>query len=252
MNSKLEVQGLSYSYHSMDGETKALSDLSFQVGEGEFLAVVGPSGCGKSTLLSILCGLLIPEEGSVLIDGEPVKGGSPRIGYMLQRDHLFEWRDIFFNACLGLEIRGQMDRKHREEVERLLKTYGLLPFKNKKPSELSGGMRQRAALIRTLALDEPFSALDYQTRLAVCDDISSIIRENRKTAVLVTHDLAEAVSAADRILILTRRPGRIKTVLPITFAEPSLSPLERRSAPEFSGYFNQVWKILENREVPHE
>ena len=259
MNSKLEVQGLSYSYHSMDGETKALSDLSFQVGEGEFLAVVGPSGCGKSTLLSILCGLLIPEEGSVLIDGEPVKGGSPRIGYMLQRDHLFEWRDIFSNACLGLEIRGQMDRKHREEVERLLKTYGLLPFKNKKPSELSGGMRQRAALIRTLALDpdillldEPFSALDYQTRLAVCDDISSIIRENRKTAVLVTHDLAEAVSAADRILILTRRPGRIKTVLPITFAEPALSPLERRSAPEFSGYFNQVWKTLENREVSHE
>lgn len=259
MNSKLEVQGLSYSYHSMDGETKALSNISFQVEEGEFLAVVGPSGCGKSTLLSILCGLLVPEEGSVLIDGEPVKGGSPRIGYMLQRDHLFEWRDIFSNACLGLEIRGQMDREHREKAERLLKTYGLLPFKNKKPSELSGGMRQRAALIRTLALDpdillldEPFSALDYQTRLAVCDDISSIIRENRKTAVLVTHDLAEAVSAADRILILTRRPGRIKTVLPITFAEPSLSPLERRSAPEFSGYFNQVWKILENREVPHE
>ena len=196
MNSKLEVQGLSYSYHSMDGETKALSNISFQVEEGEFLAVVGPSGCGKSTLLSILCGLLVPEEGSVLIDGEPVKGGSPRIGYMLQRDHLFEWRDIFSNACLGLEIRGQMDREHREKAERLLKTYGLLPFKNKKPSELSGGMRQRAALIRTLALDpdillldEPFSALDYQTRLAVCDDISSIIRENRKTAVLVTHDL---------------------------------------------------------------
>lgn len=225
MNSKLEVQGLSYSYHSMDGETKALSNISFQVEEGEFLAVVGPSGCGKSTLLSILCGLLVPEEGSVLIDGEPVKGGSPKIGYMLQRDHLFEWRDVFSNACLGLEIRGQMDREHREKAERLFKTYGLLPFKNKKPSELSGGMRQRAALIRTLALDpdillldEPFSALDYQTRLAVCDDISSIIRENRKTAVLVTHDLAEAVSAADRVLILTRRPGRIKTVLPITFA----------------------------------
>lgn len=205
MNSKLEVQGLSYSYHSMDGETKALSNISFQVEEGEFLAVVGPSGCGKSTLLSILCGLLVPEEGSVLIDGEPVKGGSPKIGYMLQRDHLFEWRDVFSNACLGLEIRGQMDREHREKAERLFKTYGLLPFKNKKPSELSGGMRQRAALIRTLALDpdillldEPFSALDYQTRLAVCDDISSIIRENRKTAVLVTHDLAEAVSAADR------------------------------------------------------
>lgn len=259
MNSKLEVQGLSYSYHSVDGETKALSDISFQAEEGEFLAVVGPSGCGKSTLLSILCGLLIPEEGSVFIDGEPVKGTSPRIGYMLQRDHLFEWRDVFSNACLGLEIRGQMDGRHREKVERLFEAYGLFPFKEKKPSELSGGMRQRAALIRTLALDpdillldEPFSALDYQTRLAVCDDISSIIRENKKTAILITHDLAEAVSTADRILILTRRPGRIKAVLPVVFSDPALSPLKRRSAPEFPVYFNEVWRILENREVSHE
>ena len=259
MSSKLEVQGLSYSYHSMEGETKALSDISFQAEEGEFLAVVGPSGCGKSTLLSILCGLLVPEKGSVLIDGEPVKGTSPRIGYMLQRDHLFEWRDVFSNACLGLEIRGQMDREHRERVEMLFQSYGLAPFKNKKPSELSGGMRQRAALIRKLALDpdilpldEPFSALDYQTRLEVCDDISSIIRENKKTAVLITHDLAEAVSAADRIVILTKRPGSIKEVLTVKFSEPDLSPLRRRSAPEFSGYFNQVWKILENREVSHE
>lgn len=259
MSSKLEVQGLSYSYHSMDGETKALSDISFQAEEGEFLAVVGPSGCGKSTLLSILCGLLVPENGSVLIDGEPVRGSSPRIGYMLQRDHLFEWRDVFSNACLGLEIRGQMDRKHREKVERLLEAYGLFPFKNKRPSELSGGMRQRAALIRTLALDpdillldEPFSALDYQTRLAVCDDISSIIRENKKTAILITHDLAEAVSTADRILILTRRPGRIKAVLSVVFSEPDLSPLRRRSTPEFPLYFNEVWRILENREVSHE
>ena len=190
MISKLEVAGLSYSYHSMDGETQALSDISFQVEEGEFIAVVGPSGCGKSTLLSIICGLIKPDQGAVRIDGEPVERTSPKLGYMLQRDHLFEWRSIFSNASLGLEIQKNLDEEHRALVLKLLGDYGLLQFKDARPSELSGGMRQRAALIRTLALepeilllDEPFSALDYQTRLAVCDDISSIIRETKKTAV---------------------------------------------------------------------
>mgnify|MGYP005859027419 CR=1 FL=1 len=259
MTPKLQVRNLSYSYHSHSGETKALSHISFDVADGEFLAVVGPSGCGKSTLLSLLCGLLTPEEGSIVIDGIDRRDSPAVIGYMLQKDHLFEWRSILSNTALGLEIHGNVSPDDKKDLLSMLKTYGLEQFSASRPSELSGGMRQRAALIRTMALkpdilllDEPFSALDYQTRLAVCDDISSIIRENRKTAVLVTHDLAEAVSAADRVLILTRRPGRIKTVLPITFAEPSLSPLERRSAPEFSGYFNQVWKTLENREVSHE
>lgn len=217
MISKLEVTGLSYSYHSMDGETQALSDISFQVEEGEFIAVVGPSGCGKSTLLSIICGLIKPDQGAVRIDGEPVERTSPKLGYMLQRDHLFEWRSIFSNASLGLEIQKNLDEEHRALVLKLLGDYGLLQFKDARPSELSGGMRQRAALIRTLALepeilllDEPFSALDYQTRLAVCDDISSIIRETKKTAVLITHDLSEAVSVADRIIILSKRPGRIR------------------------------------------
>ena len=204
MISKLEVTGLSYSYHSMDGETQALSDISFQVEEGEFIAVVGPSGCGKSTLLSIICGLIKPDQGTVRIDGEPVEGTSPKLGYMLQRDHLFEWRSIFSNASLGLEIQ------------------------------------------------KPFSALDYQTRLSVCDDISSIIRGTKKTAVLITHDLSEAVSVADRIIILSRRPGRIKAILPVKFSKPGLGPLSRRNAPEFSGYFKQVWNILENREESHE
>lgn len=248
---KLEVKDLSYSYHSMDGETKALSNISFSVSAGEFLAVVGPSGCGKSTLLSLICGLLKASEGSVLIDGKPMETGDSRIGYMLQKDHLFEWRTIFSNACLGLEIQRNLDEEGRERVRRLLETYGLEDFADARPSELSGGMRQRAALIRTLALepdilllDEPFSALDYQTRLAVCDDISTIIREQKKTAILVTHDLSEAVSVADRILILTKRPGRVKDTITIRFPDNAGSPLLRRNCPEFSSYFNDVWKVL--------
>jgi NitT/TauT family transport system ATP-binding protein len=248
---KLEVQDLSYSYHSMDGETKALSNISFSVSAGEFLAVVGPSGCGKSTLLSLICGLLKASEGSVLLDGKPMETGDSRIGYMLQKDHLFEWRTIFSNACLGLEIQRNLDEEGRERVRRLLETYGLEDFADARPSELSGGMRQRAALIRTLALepdilllDEPFSALDYQTRLDVCDDISTIIREQKKTAILVTHDLSEAVSVADRILILTKRPGRVKDTITIKFPDNAGSPLLRRNCPEFSSYFNDVWKVL--------
>lgn len=251
---KLEVTGLSYSYHTPEGETEALTDISFQAAAGEFLAVVGPSGCGKSTLLSLVSGLLTPDSGSVLLDGEPVRRGNTKIGYMLQRDHLFEWRSILKNAALGLEIQNQTDAAHQEKVRRLLSAYGLELFSRSKPSELSGGMRQRAALIRTLALepdllllDEPFSALDYQTRLSVCDDISAILRKEGKTAILVTHDLSEAISVADHILILTPRPGRVKAILPIEFPG-AMRPLDRRNCPEFSAYFNQVWKELKTDE----
>ena len=253
MTAKLEVSGLSYSYHSMDGETQALSNISFTVDTGEFIAIDGPSGCGKSTLLSIFSGLLKPDEGEILIDGIPLPDSKVNIGYMLQKDHLFEWRSILSNAALGLEIQHKMDERHKNDLRELMNSYGLGNFENSRPSELSGGMRQRAALIRTLALepdilllDEPFSALDYQTRLSVCDDISTIIRGRHKTAILITHDLSEAVSVADRIIILSKRPGRIKGILPIPFSTPGLSPLERRNDPEFSGYFNEVWKILQN------
>ena len=248
---KLEVTGLSYSYHTPEGETEALTDISFQAAAGEFLAVVGPSGCGKSTLLSLISGLLTPDSGSVLLDGEPVRRGNTKIGYMLQRDHLFEWRSILKNAALGLEIQNQTDAAHQEKVRRLLSAYGLELFSRSKPSELSGGMRQRAALIRTLALepdllllDEPFSALDYQTRLSVCDDISTIIRSAKKTALLVTHDLSEAVSAAARILVLTKRPAKIKGELSLQFPGGETSPLKRRNCPQFSSYFNQLWELL--------
>ncbi len=252
MKPKLEVCGVSYSYHSPDGETPALSHISFIVSAGEFLAVVGPSGCGKSTLLSLLCGLIKPEEGSILIDGAAAPEGHTGIGYMLQKDHLFEWRTIYDNVALGMEIQKKLNKSTHSQLKEMLQSYGLGGFEKARPSELSGGMRQRAALIRTLALkpdllllDEPFSALDYQTRLSVCDDISSIIRSTGKTAILITHDLSEAISVADRILILSSRPGRIKAILPIDFPPEYDSPLKRRNAGEFSAYFNQVWKLLQ-------
>ena len=251
MKTKLEVRHLCYSYHTLEGETQALSDISFDVKDGEFFAIVGPSGCGKSTLLSLLCGLIEPENGSILIDGCPRQDSDAVIGYMLQRDHLFEWRTIFSNISLGLEINHRLDEAAKQELTEMLDTYGLLQFKDSRPSQLSGGMRQRAALIRTMALkpdilllDEPFSALDYQTRLEVCDDISSIIRTEKKTAILITHDLSEAISVADRILILTSRPGKVKAVMEVRFAPEFDRPLSRRNAPEFSSYFNQLWKEL--------
>lgn len=251
MKTKLEVKNLCYSYHTLEGEIQALLDISFDVKDGEFFAIVGPSGCGKSTLLSLLCGLIVPEEGSILIDGLPREESHTAIGYMLQRDHLFEWRSIFSNVSLGLEIQNRLDEDAKKELLKMLDTYGLSQFQDARPGQLSGGMRQRAALIRTLALkpdilllDEPFSALDYQTRLEVCDDISTIIRTQKKTAVLITHDLSEAISVADRILILSSRPGKVKGVITVSFAPEFDRPLSRRNAPEFSAYFNQLWKEM--------
>lgn len=255
MKTKLEVKGLCYSYHTMEGETQALLDISFDVKDGEFFVIVGPSGCGKSTLLSLLCCLMEPESGRILIDGAPGEPSRAAMGYMLQRDHLLEWRTIFSNISLGLEIQNRLDEKAEKELIHMLDTYGLSQFKAARPGQLSGGMRQRAALIRTLALkpdilllDEPFSALDYQTRLEVCDDISTIIRTQKKTAVLITHDLSEAISVADRILILSSRPGRVKDIIPVAFEPEYDRPLTRRNAPEFSAYFNQLWKELRDHE----
>ena len=253
MKTKLEVKNLCYSYHTLEGETQALLDISFDVKDGEFFAIVGPSGCGKSTLLSLLCGLISPEEGTILIDELPREESHAAIGYMLQKDHLFEWRSIFSNVSLGLEIQNRLDDEAKSELLRMLDTYGLSQFRDAKPGQLSGGMRQRAALIRTLALkpdilllDEPFSALDYQTRLEVCDDISTIIRTQKKTAILITHDLSEAISVADRILILSSRPATVKKIITISFASEFDRPLSRRNAPEFSYNFNQIWKELKN------
>lgn len=243
----LECRDICFSYHNLKGETKALDHISFQVDRGEFIAIVGPSGCGKSTLLSIIAGLLKPESGEILLN----QANDIQIGYMLQQDHLLEWRSIWKNVLLGPEITGTLTKEKEELANHLLNDYGLYKFKDKKPSELSGGMKQRAALIRTmvmepalLLLDEPFSALDYQTRLTVSADIGSIIRKSRITAILITHDLSEAISLADRILVMTKRPATIKNNIPVHLSMTENSPLSARNAPEFNHLFTLLWKEI--------
>jgi len=250
MEAMLSLSHVGYSYHTVDGETPALTDINFTVDSGEFVAIVGPSGCGKSTLLSLICGLIQPETGQILLSGRP-HTASRQIGYMLQKDHLFEWRTIHRNVLLGLEIQNNITEEHLARIDRMMTVYGLAAFADRRPSALSGGMKQRAALIRTLALDpqlllldEPFSALDYQTRLEVSDDIGNIIRREGKTAILVTHDLGEAISMADRVIILSHRPGTVRKIVPIVFPAGHDTPLKKRNAPEFPHYFDYIWKEL--------
>ena len=241
-------------FQSPNGEISALQDVSFPVEEGAFVSIVGPSGCGKTTLLNILAGLEQPSSGQVLLHGVPVEGVSPAVGYMPQKDQLFPWRTIWGNVTLGLEIQGDQREESRQRVRTLLQRYGLGEFERKLPGQLSGGMRQRCALIRTLAtnpelllLDEPFSALDYQTRLSVSDDIHRIIRQEGKTALLVTHDIAEAVSMSDQVVVLTARPGTVRSVHDLSQLT-GLSPMERRDHPAFHRFFNAIWKELDHHD----
>ena len=251
MKKILEVKNINKKYQSKEGEILALKNVSFNVHEGEFVSIIGPSGCGKSTLLSIIAGLEKQSSGSIYLNGNEMLGSSPSIGYMLQRDCLLEWRTIFSNAMFGLEIKGKISKSDTDYVENLLKKYHLYEFKNKYPSELSGGMRQRAALIRTLAikpkillLDEAFSALDYQTRIMVTNDIYSILRKEHITAIIVTHDISEAISMSDRVLVLSERPGTVKSIHNIDFEIDDKNPINCRESPKFSTYFNTLWKEL--------
>ena len=251
MGELLNIDYISYTYHSLEGETPALFDVSFSVTEGEFVAIVGPSGCGKSTLLSLIAGLLTPSSGFIYINGKDVKSSGKNIGYMLQKDHLLDWRNTLRNVTLGLEIQHKLSDNSYVQINDLLNTYGLITFQKSYPTELSGGMRQRAALIRTLLLepdilllDEPFSALDYQTRLEVADDIWGIIRKEKKTAILITHDISEAISMADRVIVLSNRPGTVKSIIDIHLSLENRTPFAARSAPEFKEYFNLIWKEL--------
>lgn len=251
----LQVEDVSHTYQAENGEIHAFAHVSFSVEKGRFLSIVGPSGCGKSTLLSVISGLIRPSSGRVIVGGEEVTGVSRRIGYMLQRDNLLEWRTIFSNVLFGLEIQGAKTPENVARAEELLKTYGLYEFRAKYPRQLSGGMRQRAALIRTLAagpelllLDEAFSALDYQTRLSVTDDVYRILKREQVTTLMVTHDIPESISMGDEILILTSRPARVREILPVNFGA-GRTPLNCRSNTQFGILFDHIWKELSTDET---
>lgn len=249
MEEIIKVTDLCKNFYSKEGELQVLQNINFSLQQGEILSLLGPSGSGKSTILNILTKLLKPTSGDVVINGT--------IGYMFQRDHLLEWRSIMDNITIGLEIQKNKDPKAIKRVENLLKTYDLWDFRNMYPKELSGGMRQRVALIRTLSvdpdvllLDEPFSALDYQTRLLVSDDVYRIIKNENKSAILVTHDIAEAIAMGDKVAVLSKRPSTIKSGYDIDLGlGESRTPFECRKVPKFQTYFDLLWKELDNNEI---
>ena len=249
MEKLLEINGVSLTYQTPKDEITAIKDLSFYCNKGDFMSIIGPSGCGKTTVLSLIAGLISPTSGEIVISGKKDIKSRQNLGYMLQKDELFPWRTIEKNIYLPLEIKGIKGKEAKEIALNLLKKYNLFDFKDNYPDELSGGMRQRAALIRTLVsnpelllLDEPFSALDAQTRLSVSDDVYKIIRSERKTAILVTHDISEAISMSDVIVVLTTRPAKVKSVF-----VPNIegdSPIRKRESPSFGVWFEKIWKEL--------
>ena len=244
----LSIKNLKKYYHDIDSEICALDDITLDIYPHEWISIVGPSGCGKTTLLSILSNLEKPTEGNITYSNDNIK-----IGYMLQKDALFPWKTVLENCLIGLEINHTLNEESKSNVIKLLNTYGLKDFINKYPDSLSGGMRQRVALIRTLAtnpdillLDEPFSALDYQTRLLLSDDVYDIIKKEGKTVILVTHDIAEAVSLSDRIVVLTKRPANIKSIYNICLSNKS-TPTNNRKCIEFYDYYDKIWSDLDVR-----
>ena len=248
----LKLENISKTYQAKNGEIEALKDINFSVKEGEFVSIIGPSGCGKSTLLSIIAGLENKSSGKIYIDQIETEDVSSKIGYMLQKDSLLEWRTIYNNVIFGLEITHKKTKENEEYVKELLKKYNLYEFKDKYPTQLSGGMRQRVALIRTLAirpeillLDEAFSALDYQTRIMVTKDIYSILRNENITTVMVTHDISEAISMSDRVIVLSKRPATVKKIHTINFEMENRDPMNARKSSKFSKYFDSLWKELD-------
>lgn len=246
-NNILEIKNLSKTYHTEKKEILALKNISLNIKEKEFISIVGPSGCGKSTILTILAGIIEKTNGNIIFKKQNLK-----LGYMLQEDSLFPWLTVLENACLGLEIKKQLTEKQKQKVIDLLDKYGLKDFKDSYPNNLSGGLKQRVALIRTLAinpdillLDEPFSALDYQTRLSLSDDLYKIIKNEGKTAIMVTHDISEAISISSRIVIISNRPGIVKKIIDINLDKKRL-PTENRKDKKFMEYYEMIWKELDH------
>ncbi|RCX23493.1 NitT/TauT family transport system ATP-binding protein [Fontibacillus phaseoli] len=255
----VEVKDLDLVYVTDREALLALEGLNLSVHPGEFISLVGPSGCGKTTLLSVIAGLLPPSRGEILVHGKPVSGPSPEVGYMMQQDYLFPWRTILDNALLGLELTGRLSKSSKEAVLELLEGMGLGNTGNLYPYQLSGGMRQRVALVRTLAtnpdlllLDEPFSALDYQTKLQLEDLVVDTLRQRGKTGVLVTHDLSEAIAVSDRVIVLAAKPGRIRSTYAIPDNIARAQPFYAREEAGFNDLFHEIWQDLESLEEKEE
>ncbi len=251
----VDVNDVTHVYVNESGAALAIEKINLTLTDGEFVSLVGPSGCGKTTLLSVIAGLITPARGTVEIAGQPVKGPTPKVGYMLQQDFLFPWRTIGENAVIGLELMGCLTSEKKAFTLHLLEELGLGQYVHKYPNELSGGMRQRVALVRTLAtepelllLDEPFAALDYQTKLQLEDLIFQTLKDHRKTALLVTHDITEALAMSDRVIVLEPNPGKIRTevVIPRRIAETL--PVQSRDQEGFHALFRAIWKEFESME----
>ena len=243
----LEFIDVNLIYQTEESQTVALQNVNFSVNQGEFIAIVGPSGCGKTTVLSLISGLIKPTSGKILLNGNAIENPSGKVGYMLQHDQLFEWRNIISNVTLGLEIQKIKTKENVEYAYSLLEKYGLKDFVRHYPQQISGGMRQRVALIRTLVfrpdlllLDEPFSALDFQTRLSVHEDVSDIIKKEGKTVLLVTHDISEAIALSDKVIVLSSRPGKIKNIIDVNLG--ATTPQKKREATEYPALFEKIWK----------
>lgn len=258
-NNFIILENVSKYYHTKTDEIYAIKNINLSIKKGEFISLVGPSGCGKSTILSLISGLFPPSSGTVFVDSQQVKKPSKKIGYMLQQDYLFNWRTIKENILLGLEIQKSISSESEERALSLLEEMDLTKYKDAHPNQLSGGMRQRTALVRTLAtnpdtllLDEPFSALDYQAKLNLEDLVVKTIRKHNKTAILVTHDISEAIAMTDRVIILGSNPGYIKKVINLPDSIKEVLPLEVRNIQEFQRYFHIIWGEMDNEEKTYQ